>query len=406
MDSFIAWMSFSESERRRVMDAMDTLRQKDARDELGLGAIRDGFADLLFPGTGTVQTRAKYFLFVPWIYRELEARGKDPAEVARLAREMEIGLIEALEAGGERDGIIGIVARRRLKRLPSNIYWLGMQTWRICQFRGGQDDFHRSLRRRAPLDLLKNDDREVVDGGGRGAWHGGLPPKPADFPKKATFTLTQREAEYLRERVLTTAPGTLLSFLVREDAGWETTDFPWEHPSFGGFPAELRDQLRQARRFSEAMHGAAILYNLLLAYEVRNPELLEAYRERIEEWAAERRAEASPPAGPWPDAAFWAMASRSGRTISARTQAFVREWVAHVANVAGGGPPDSPPARDLVLRRELEVKGSQKARLHNEAARRLWNEGSGLGRIDYRWGNAQRILLDIHDGLSGGGGDA
>ena len=133
MESFIAWMSFSESERRRVMDAIDTLRQKDARDELGLGAIRDGFADLLFPGTGTVQTRAKYFLFVPWIYRELEANGRDPAEVARLAREMEIGLIEALEAGGEKDGIIGIVARRRLKRLPSNIYWLGLQKWRICQ---------------------------------------------------------------------------------------------------------------------------------------------------------------------------------------------------------------------------------------------------------------------------------
>ena len=57
MDSFIAWMSFSESERRRVMEAIDTLRQKDARDELSLDAIRDGFADLLFPGTGTVRTR-------------------------------------------------------------------------------------------------------------------------------------------------------------------------------------------------------------------------------------------------------------------------------------------------------------------------------------------------------------
>ena len=80
--------------------------------------------------------------------------------------------------------------------------------------------------------------------------------------------------------------------------------------------------------------------------------------------------------------------------------------MAHVATVAGGTPPDSPSARDLVLRRELEVKGSQKARLHNEAARRLWNGEAGLGRIDYRWRNAQRILLDIHDGLSGGGGDA
>lgn len=401
MDSFIAWMSFSESERRRVMDAIDTLRQKDARDELGLGAIRDGFADLFFPGTGTVQTRARYFLFVPWMYRELEAKGRDPAEVARLAREMEIGLIEALEAGGERDGIIGIVARRRLKRLPSNIYWLGMQTWRICQARGGQDDFHRALRRRSPVSLLKNDDGERADGAARGAWHAGLPPKPADFPKKATFALTRREAEYLRERVVTTAPGSLLSFLVREEAGWEPTAFPWEHPYFGSFPADLREALRQARRFSEAMHGASVLYNLLLAEKAESDELVATYREWIEEWAAERRAEAPPPAGPWPDAPFWAMASKSGRATSVRTRGFAREWVDHVGNVVGGAAPDSPFARDLVLRRELEVKGSQKARLHNEAARRLWNGGAGLGRIDYRWRNAQRILLDIHDGLSG-----
>lgn len=36
-------------------------------DELGIGSIRDTFSDELFPGTSTIQTRARYFLFVPWI---------------------------------------------------------------------------------------------------------------------------------------------------------------------------------------------------------------------------------------------------------------------------------------------------------------------------------------------------
>lgn len=246
----------------------------------------------------------------------------------------------------------------------------------------------------------------MVNGGARGAWRAGLSPRPADCPKKATFALTQREAEYLHEHVVTTAPGTLLSFLVREDVGWEPTALPWEHPSFGRFPAELREALRQARSLSEAMHGSSVLYHLLLAEKTESDEFIATYREWIEEWAAERRADAPPPAGPWPDAPFWAMASKSGRAISARTRGFASEWSAHVANVASGTAPDSPFARDLVLRRELEVKGSQKARLHNEAARRLWNGGAGLGRIDYRWRNAQRVLLDIHDGLSGGGADA
>jgi hypothetical protein len=401
MDSFVAWMSFSESERRRVMDAIDTLRQKDARDELGLGAIRDGFADLFFPGTGTVQTRARYFLFVPWIYRDLEAKGKDPAEVPRLARDMELGLIDALEEEGETEGVIGVVARRRLKRLPSNIYWLGMQRWRICSYVGGQDDFHRFLRRRRiPVDLVRNDDGEALEDGRNGSWHGGLPPKPPDFPKKASFALTRREAEYLRERISTTSPGTLLSFLVREDDPWEPVGYPWEHPSFGAFPVDLQELLRQARRFSEAMHGAAILYNLLLAEDAKSEDV-ETFKEWLGEWATERRKETTQWPGEWPDASFWAAATRTGRAIGPRTRAFVREWIGHLSEVAKGGDPGSKAARALVKTRELEVKGPRRARLHNESARMLWNGAAGLARIEYRWTNAQRVLLDIQQGLSG-----
>lgn len=33
-------------------------RERDTRDKLGLGGIRDTFADTLFPGTSTIQTRA------------------------------------------------------------------------------------------------------------------------------------------------------------------------------------------------------------------------------------------------------------------------------------------------------------------------------------------------------------
>ena len=42
-------------------------RIKESRDELGLGAIRASFADALFPGTSTIQTRLRYMLFVPWV---------------------------------------------------------------------------------------------------------------------------------------------------------------------------------------------------------------------------------------------------------------------------------------------------------------------------------------------------
>ncbi len=45
---------------------------RETRDELGLGAVRDSFADQMFPGTSTIQTRLRYMLFVPWMYRRFE----------------------------------------------------------------------------------------------------------------------------------------------------------------------------------------------------------------------------------------------------------------------------------------------------------------------------------------------
>lgn len=43
---------------------------------LGFAPIRDAFADYFFPGTSTIQTRARYFLFVPWIMSLLRIRRK------------------------------------------------------------------------------------------------------------------------------------------------------------------------------------------------------------------------------------------------------------------------------------------------------------------------------------------
>jgi hypothetical protein len=62
--------------------------------------VRDALANILFPGTSTIQTRARYFLLVPWIYRELEGREATGADIARLARRNEIRLIQALVEGG------------------------------------------------------------------------------------------------------------------------------------------------------------------------------------------------------------------------------------------------------------------------------------------------------------------
>ena len=58
MPSSLSWLDFSEVERRKMIEIVSLFKGRDKRDELGLASIRDSFADLLFPGTSTLQTRA------------------------------------------------------------------------------------------------------------------------------------------------------------------------------------------------------------------------------------------------------------------------------------------------------------------------------------------------------------
>jgi hypothetical protein len=81
MPSSFTWLDYSEQERRKMLDAIRLFKDQNTVDELGIGTVRDTFADLFFPGTGTVQTRARYFLFVPWMYLSIERRGVSSAEV-------------------------------------------------------------------------------------------------------------------------------------------------------------------------------------------------------------------------------------------------------------------------------------------------------------------------------------
>ena len=74
MSSTFTWLDHSERDRRKTLDVIDRFRESEARDELGFGVVSGTFSEMLFPGTGTLQTRARYFLFVPWIYRYLEGR--------------------------------------------------------------------------------------------------------------------------------------------------------------------------------------------------------------------------------------------------------------------------------------------------------------------------------------------
>jgi len=400
MPSSFTWLDYSEHDRRKMVDVISAFREQDTRDELGIGTIRDGFADMLFPGTSTIQTRARYFLFIPWMHKALERKKVASAKAAEWARGRETGLIYALEESGNGRGNIGREARDKLKRLPSNIYWQGLRTWGIRQFAGSQDQYHRSLDRYYVTkgQMLRSDDKDVVSGFCEPNWHSLLPEQPDGFPWTATFDLRQVESDYLVGRILANVGSSLLAYLVRQESPPSDRPFVWESELYGGFPADIRLRVDHARCFSETIQGAALLYNLMLAKLSHQDETVERYREQIGDWAdlvAERRSTLAA----WDYGEFWDVLDKSEARVPTRTRQFVLHWLDRSLSMSDQRQiADDGDLRNLIHNRERMLKRGQ-ARLDNPRALELWSGAAGTGRLDFRWGVSRDILTDIVEGL-------
>ncbi|MGA2256604.1 MAG: DUF6361 family protein [Thermoguttaceae bacterium] len=407
MPSRFRWVDFADDDRERMLRVVDLFREQGTQDELGIGTIRDAFADWFFPGTSTIQTRARYFLFIPWIYQRLEWDGVPSAEVAAKARRAEIKLIDALLEAGERQGVIGQEAREGLQRLPSSVYWSGLGSWGIRQFPGSQSQYHRSLDAyyRRESRTVMTDDKEPVGGGVRANWHAGLPEAPDDLLEESTMSLTDEEAEYLQANVVMCHPESLLAKLLLHDRHFEC-DFVWQHPHLDALPEGLRVTIQHARNFSETLHGSALLYNLLMSRARGVEEWAHGYEERLGTWAALVQ-------GRWEDLcqwhadirALWSLPALVAATIPYRTRVFVDQWLEILFSEAAEGTIVSPAAKRLIVEREEQLKHTR-ARLSNKRALELWNGASGDRQLDFRWGNVSTLLDDIHAGLGHGEDDA
>src|SRR3954465_12682008 len=107
MTSSFAWLDYSARERPTMLEVVDLFRDKGTVDELGVGTIRDAFADRLFPGTSTLQSRTRYWLFFPWLYQRLEGPKVTSAAADSRIRQLQADLVRSLEKGGESEGVIG-----------------------------------------------------------------------------------------------------------------------------------------------------------------------------------------------------------------------------------------------------------------------------------------------------------
>lgn len=405
MTSRFGWFDTDGAQRRRMMEVVDLLRDEGTIDELGIGTIRDAIADALFPGLSVLHTRLRYVLFVPWLIDEAVVRAGGQQTPVRLRR-LETELIESLRTGtsdldeDDGSGIIGTSARGRLKRMPSAIYWALLGRWGIRVWDEGVEGH---LRRTSGLRQLRAgapvaDDPEAYEPVPVSGFLSSLPRAPEGLLTATDFRLTVDEGEVLSGQIRASTRGSLLAWLV-DHPPTEHVSRVWELGDLTSAPPAMVSLVDHARRLHTAIHGAPLLYNLLLAEESGRGALVDAYRGDLIEWSGELQREAV--FDGWDRAAFWATILTLNPRIHPRTRAFVNAWLDIAATTTDVA--DLPAARDLVTSRERQIKGAR-ARLGNRPALERWSGASGLVRLSYRWHVAQRLIADLHG--TDGAGDA
>ena len=404
MPSSLSWIDYDSEAQQRAQRILTLFKERDTRDELGFGPIRDAISDSLFPGTSVLHTRLRYMLFIPWMYRLLEKKRVSGSKIREYARWEQLNLAKLLKENTSREfGIIGGDVGDKLKTLPSAIYWAGLGRWGLRVYPGTEGQYQRAIdeifrrrkKTRASLSSAAEDGDDV--GGlweiGAHTYHPGLPPAPQGFPDDVTFKLTREEARYLQERVRQSCPGSLLADLLANPVD-VSINAPWEHPNIAGFRSEQRELLWHAHMFSTITHGAALLYSLMLAEILRSDELVDQHRGSAEVWIAEisgRMREISR----WGSdlSAFWATVQDQGHAIGPSTMMFIEQWVAALLE-EHDGIFDSSSARRLIRDREIEKKKAN-SRFTNARVRDQWGGSSGLRPMVYRWPNVQTYVADM-----------
>jgi hypothetical protein len=411
--SSFTWLAYDEDEVEQLRRVVEAFGDKGTLDPIGFGPIRDGIADMFFPGVSTIQTRARYLVLVPRIFQALEAARVPPAEFPARRRAAEVELIDSLLAGfaaagaSANDpkwlGIIGRNVRAGVRTPPSTIYWNGMRTFGIRRFPGATSAHARQLvaAYRSGAATL-DEERQPIDDGHL-LWDPAVP-RAGELPDEVeTFQLTVDESDYLTERIQQRCPDTLLAAMLQHPDALADAHAPWEVP----VSLELGQRVEEARTFAVLLHGLQLLYNgLLLDRAVAELDLPRD---------SERRDELEGEYDAWTHDVE--ELDVDGQVALARYDRLIEELVVRGARIppasqelfrvwlpAAAADPvaayDDPGHADRVRVRERQLKGGL-AKLTSRPALESWatrGELQAAGRLNFRWGNARRIVADIITG--------
>ena len=394
----LGWIDFSDSDRKKTMDVLRLFQEQGAVDELGIGIIRDGFANYFFPGTSTIQTRAKYFFIIPYAMMDTVADPRVTSVPGALRRLDEIEKESAVllkKASGELGVIGATILPKWVVRTPSTIYWNGLRT--LGLFNGGllknmtiSEYFRLALKlreekqasalgnRKEDAEENNKDDSDAGDFRYRSFWQ---LPYEQGWKEHLKIDLTPVEADYLATKIKTSNPDSVFAYVLREGIDIE------QYGDFSAFSYDLKPVIDEenaylltlADQFNDFISLAQIRYNLMLS-EWQNDDAVSLWDE-VKDNAGGYATNVDL------DAIFARLhLSNPG----------LRDFLKKFRTAVLSG--DWEAADNAILKQEVRIKGAR-AKLKNKSkyAPDKWIGGY---RLDYRFTDARRLIMDIRKGGS------
>ena len=404
--SELGWVDFSSIQREQVSKILAMLKEPGTLDELGIGQIRDAFADLLFPGFSTIQTRAKYLITVPRIFRDyhlLSASEKKRRDLYKYLTDLEDEVAKRLveKHGSSEEGIIGstMIDKGGVAKRPSSVYWNAFRQFGIIKDSTSLREFCLEYEK-------DNDNNHYVTEHEDGADDEGhyrlkdkveIPSLEEDWLENVEINLTKKEADFLylymmqSSNIADSIPAqvfkhNLLDQVLEEKyKSLEILTFLFKNTN--AISSTCRNTVILANEFSLAMEGPHIRYNIIIAKRNKH-NTVDKYEKEYDEWFEEverKNLFYKECSEVWLSAA----AKNHPKSFKSKTISFIKEWNSLIQKNASKIELD-----ELVETRAKQNKGNRSL-LYKKITKENW---IGIRRLDYRWSSAIKILQDISDG--------
>lgn len=290
----LGYIHNNREEQTRVLQVLKMTSESVALDELGIGRIRDAFADRMFPGISTLQKHMKYFSLMPQLYRRAtEKRYNRPnevkAEVIRLERIMTKNLYEGSKdkRGITGSDMIGKNWTNYVKYDPAYIYNSGLQTFEILRSSQLYDLIYSASKAlySAPKASKSEDENTDDDAGEKSGLYQfcSFPNVDYDFTQKCSLDLTAEDKTFITDHILKAeaCKGTLLRYIV------DNPDFAiaerFEQISSAQLPSDLAEIQDLAKRFADFMYMVHIRYNYIFS-QYQDDEMRTLFDEKLVEY--------------------------------------------------------------------------------------------------------------------------